>query len=119
MADLLQNPREADRRFAVGSDHANRRPRKIRYSNAEWDSILERAHACGRPPARYVREVSLGVVPKASRAHVTGRLVHELGRLGTRLTTIAERERSAGNAATADSIDEGLRELLALVRRLA
>ena len=101
------------------STQALRQPRKIRFTDAEWDMIVERAHSCGKPPARYVREVSLGIVPKASRAHLTAGLIHQLGRLGTLLTSIAAQERSLGNRPAADVIDHGVGELLALVRRLA
>lgn len=37
-----------------------RQPKKIRYSGTEWAMVVGRARAAGRPPARYVREISLG-----------------------------------------------------------
>jgi hypothetical protein len=73
-----------------------RQARKIRYTDAEWDAIVERARACGQPPARYVRDVSLGVVPKIGRAQANAPVVHELGRIGKALTALAAQERAQG-----------------------
>ena len=93
--------------------------RKIRYTDAEWDTIADRARACGQPPARYVRDVSLGVVPKVGRAQLSAPLVHELGRIGNALTTLAARERAAGDQDGAAAIGDTLSELLAIVRQRA
>ena len=92
--------------------------RKIRYTDGEWDTILERARACGQPPARYVRDVSLGAVPKIGRVQATAPLVHELGRIGNALTALAAQERAGGGQERAAAIGEALSELLAVVRRL-
>src|SRR5436190_1638516 len=59
--------------------------RKIRFSAAEWRLIEERARACGRAPARYVREVALDAVPKASRRRANGAIIRELGAIATSL----------------------------------
>jgi hypothetical protein len=96
-----------------------RQARKIRYTDAEWDAIVERTRACGQPPARYVRDVSLGVVPKIGRAQANASVVHELGRIGNALTALAAQERARGEEARAAAINEALGELLAVVRRLA
>jgi hypothetical protein len=93
--------------------------RKIRYTEAEWDTIVDRARACGQPPARYVRDVSLGVVPKIGRAQLSAPLVHELGRIGNTLTTLAAQERAVGEPARSAAIGDALSELLAMVRRIA
>lgn len=93
--------------------------RKIRYTDAEWDTIVDRARACGQPPARYVRDVSLGLVPKIGRAQATAPLVHELGRIGNALAALAAQQRAAGDQERAAAIAETLSELLAVVRRLA
>ena len=93
--------------------------RKIRYTEAEWDTIVDRARACGQPPARYVRDVSLGVVPKIGRAQLSAPLVHELGRIGNTLSTLAAQERATGDAARAAVITDALGELLSMVRRIA
>ena len=94
-----------------------RQPRKIRYSAAEWAAIVAHARACGRPPARYVREISLGGVPKARPTSVNDEVIRELGRIGTVLTRFAapKEDRSAADQA---AIQAALAELLAAVRRL-
>ena len=93
--------------------------RKIRYTDSEWEVIVDRARACGQPPAKYVRDVSLGVVPKIGRAQLSAPLVHELGRIGNTLTAIAAQERASGDSARAAAIGDALNELLAMVRRVA
>lgn len=92
--------------------------RKIRYSSSEWSTIAERARACGKPPARYVRETSLGVIPKSRSGQTDSALIRELGRIGTQLTRL--RSTGAGREMRGEdaSIDGVLAEILSLVRRL-
>ncbi|MEW5918193.1 MAG: hypothetical protein AB1762_17455 [Gemmatimonadota bacterium] len=97
---------------------AIREVRKIRYTDQEWDTIVERARSCGQPPARYVRAVSLGVVPRSSRAQASAAVVHELGRIGNTLAALRADVRSSGDGARSDTIEVALQELLAVVRRL-
>lgn len=99
--------------------HTTRQPRKIRYSDAEWDAIVQRAHACGQPPASYVRAVSLGAQPKAARSQANASVIHELGRIGNALAVLTSQERAGTADERADAIDAVLGELLAVVRRLA
>ncbi len=73
---------------------AIREVRKIRYTDQEWDTIVERARSCSQPPARYVRAVSLGVVPRSSRAQASAAVVHELGRIGNTLAALRADVRS-------------------------
>ena len=94
-----------------------RQPRKIRYTGAEWGRIMELARASGRPPARYVRETSLGTVPKAVRRE-NDDLIHELGRIGTILSQLAAAAKAAGIASQQTTIQAALTELLTAVRRL-
>jgi hypothetical protein len=95
-----------------------RQPRKIRYTAAEWAAIVAHARACGRPPARYVRETSLGGVPKARSARVNDEVVRELGRIGTILSRLAAAAKQAGTAADRTAIETVLADLLAAVRQL-
>ena len=97
---------------------ALRQPRKIRYTAAEWAAIVAHARACGRPPARYVREVSLGGVPKVRGGRVNDEAIRELGRIGTALTSLAATAKQAGTAAEQTAIETVLAQLLAAVRRL-
>ncbi len=94
-----------------------RQPRKIRYTSAEWRRIMELARASARPPARYVRETSLGTVPKAVRRE-NDDLIHELGRIGTVLSQLAAAAKAAGIASQQTTIEAALSELLTVVRRL-
>lgn len=92
-------------------------PRKIRYTDAEWAIIVSQARSCGRPPARYVRETSLGSTPRASRSRADAEVIHELGRVGTTLTRIAA-ARQDGQHGSQAAIEAALVELLAVIRRL-
>src|SRR5215213_3911515 len=102
-----------------GWQRRTRVPRKIRYRDDEWARVVERARACGRPAARYVREVSLGLAPTAPRDGASAELVRELGRVGNTLARLAGTLRDAGNVPQADAVQAALAELLAVVRRLA
>jgi hypothetical protein len=96
---------------------SRRRPWKIRYTDAEWAIIVARARASGHPPARYVRETSLGTVPRARRGARNADIIHELGRIGTTLAQLA----ATGPGAAPDGAAEFelvLADLLAVVRRL-
>jgi hypothetical protein len=105
----------------TGSTDCARRPRKIRYTDVEWAKILTRARACGRPPARYVRETSLGIVPRVRRGHSHADLIHELGQIGTTLVRIASMPGLTNpeqRAHASVALDTALAELLAAVRRI-
>ncbi len=95
-----------------------RQPRKIRYTAAEWSAVVEQARAAGRPPARYVRETSLGAVPRARRNWENDEVIHELGRIGTALMRLASTAKESGLASDQRAIEAALQELLAAVRRL-
>lgn len=100
------------------ASHETRRPRKIRYTSAEWSIVVERARQCGRPPARYVREASLGAVPKARRGKEHDQLVHQLGRIGSTLARLTADPAEKGANGRAPAFEAVLDELLATVRRL-
>ena len=100
---------------AIVAKHDIRQPRKIRYTSAEWSIIVERARQCGRPAARYVRETSLGAVPKPRKSLGSDDLVHELGRIGTTLARLAAQD---GGGEQQPAFETVLTELLATVRRL-
>lgn len=104
--------------MTVSHQMSVRQPRKIRYTDAEWATIIAHAHACGRPPARYVREASLGAVPKARRERENDEVIHELGRIGTALIRLAGTAKESGLASHQGVIEGTLQELLAAVRRL-
>ena len=96
-----------------------RRPHKIRYSSDEWTMIVEQARSCGRPPARYVRETSLGSAPKARRSRENDGLIHELGRIGTSLTRLVAEAGESPAVSHQETIEAVLADLVAAVRRLS
>lgn len=95
-----------------------RQPRKIRFTETEWSAIVAQARAAGRPPARYVRETSLGAVPKARRNRDNDEVIRELGRIGIELKHLATMARDSGLFPHQHAIEETLQELLAAVRRM-
>ena len=116
-SSLSIEPRRFER--AVDGRTLRRRlPRKIRYTAAEWEAITQRARICGKPPARYVREVSLGATPRPRSSQANAELIRELGRIGTALTQLAATARQGGARLSAEAIDSTLAEILSIVRRL-
>jgi hypothetical protein len=95
-----------------------RKARKIRYRESEWELIVARARECRTPPARYVREVSLGVVPRARRNRVEDRIIVELGRIGNNLNQLARLAHGRGNVPARDELRAALEEVLTLIRRI-
>ena len=95
-----------------------RRVRKIRYHDREWERIVARARECRMPPARYVREVSLGVLPKARRNRTEERLIVQLGRIGNNLNQLARLAHCSGEISAHDELISTLEEVLAAIRRI-
>jgi hypothetical protein len=124
------------RRTRSAAAAERRTVRKIRFTAAEWAVVEERARACGRAPARYVREVALGAVPKVSRTRANAPIIRELGALAVALQRVGravrepgesgasggERdtgvERSVASSSATGDIDAVIIGLLAIVRRL-
>ena len=105
--------------MSVGYRKSIRQPRKVRYTEAEWSVVVDRARATGRPPARYVREISLGATPKVRRSREHDEIIYELARIGTTLTRLESAAMENGLTSEQESVEAALAELLALVRRLA
>lgn len=82
----------------------------IRFSEAEWETLRQRALACSMPPGTFIREVSLGARPRQRRRLTEQRLLNQLARLGNNLNQIAR----LGNSGF--SVPQS--EIQALVRRL-
>ncbi len=98
------------------------RPRRtakslVRFTPDEFAIVAERARTCGRAPARFIREVALGAVPRERRSAVNADVVRQLARIGNNLNQLAARSHS-GAPLPAGALDEALSELLAAVRRL-
>lgn len=89
----------------------------IRYTPAELDLVTDRARECGRPVACYVRECSLGAVPKARHAHRDTELIRVLARIGNmlaELTRVADTDSLTWSA----EVQTAMEELLAAIRRI-
>ena len=119
MADGDSETTRATLAPAPARARAPRRPHKVRYTDAEWARVERSAQLVGRAPARYVREVSLGAVPRAPRSRADAALLRELGRVGLTLSQLSA-ELKSGDAASsrADDVDAALAELLVVVRRI-
>ena len=61
----------------------------IRFAPDELATVTRRANACGRTPARFIREAALGAVPKARHREERDRLLLALARLGGQLSVLA------------------------------
>lgn len=105
-------------KLAMSNAIQKRKPRKIRYFDSEWGLIVARARECRKPPARYVREVSLGIVPRARRNRFEDRILVELGRIGNNLNQLARVAHGTGRLPARDELRTTLEEILALVRRI-
>lgn len=118
---LAPAPRHSSRPRARGASE-KREPRKIRFTGDEWTTVVSRARECGKPPARYVRDVALGTLPKARRSQANAELIRALGRIGNALTRLSSPELVAaqgdGDPDRAAALDTALAELLAAVRRI-
>ena len=88
-------------------------PSMVRFTPEEFALVLERALACGRPPAVYIREAALGAAPKSKRTPERAAMVRELVRLGNLLTTLI-----SADGSTDRRTEEALTEVLEAVRRL-
>ena len=89
----------------------------MRFTPDEFAVVVVRARTCGRAPARFIREVALGAVPRERRSAANAELVRQLARIGNNLNQLVSRANS-GAALPAAALDEALAELLAAVRRL-
>jgi hypothetical protein len=92
----------------------------IRYHAAEVTAVRERARICGAPLARYVRDVSLGAIPRERRQRATDEAIRHLARIGNNLNQLAREANSADRfpmeARIDAAVDELRRVLVQLVR---
>ena len=93
------------------------RPKLIRFSSSELDIVNDRARACGRPVACYIREVSLGGRPKATMPLLANAVIHDLGRIATRLCRLRD-VASARALPEADEYAAAVNDVVDLIRRI-
>lgn len=89
----------------------------IRYAPEELRLVADRARACGRPVACYVRECSLGTVPRARHAHGDAEVVRSLARIGNLLSDIS-RQVAGESLLEPVELKMALDELLSVIRRI-
>ena len=87
----------------------------VRYSDSELSRVTERARASGRPIARYIREMSLGTVPRVHRVPANDDLVRQLALVGNQLRRLAQAA-SAKQLPEATEFLAGLDGVLAAIR---
>jgi hypothetical protein len=63
----------------------------IRFHPDELAIICAHARACGRTPARFIRETALGAIPKARHNEARDRVLLALARVGGQLSVLAKR----------------------------
>ncbi len=73
----------------------------IRFAPDELAAVSSRARACGRTPARFIREAALGAIPKARHNEERDRILLGLARLGGQLSLLAGRT-NGGNQHESD-----------------
>lgn len=95
-----------------------RKARKIRYHDDEWSVIVSHAHACGLPPATFVRKVSLGATPRARRNRLENELILVLGRIASDLDRLIRIAEHTGDFPARSQLDPVFRNLLAAIRRI-
>lgn len=114
----MTHPRSRARESVPLEPRDARVPRKIRYSSEEWSMIVKRAEACRCEPARYVRETSLGVLPRGGRAQPAAAVIDDLRRIALALAQLAATAKATGAMPEALTVDAALTDVLATVRRL-
>ena len=94
----------------------------VRFTPEEFRAVTERARECGLPPARYLREVALGAIPKARRSPANAELIRHLARIGTDLrqliTVSATHDALHDQSRSGDGLDRALSALLEAIRRV-
>lgn len=89
----------------------------IRYTPEELTRVTDRARACGRPVACYVRECSLGAVPKARHAYGNAEVIRALARIGNVLAEL-NRVADTDSLTWSAEVRMALEELLATIGRI-
>ncbi len=90
----------------------------VRFTPEEIRVTSERAHECGRPVSTYMREVSLGSVPRARPHRIEKAAVYELGRIGNNLNQLAHIANTTGRLDDARRLEVVTQEVLKAIRCL-
>jgi hypothetical protein len=90
----------------------------VRYAPTELEIVRERARTCGLPVARFVREASLGAVPRARRLPLADELIRHLARIGNNLNQMAFVANATDRLPAEKVLDAVLDELRAVLLRV-
>ena len=88
----------------------------IRFHREELARITERARACARTSARFIREAALGAVPKPQQNTERDRVLRELARIGRSLDQLARLASQSEGTAIAERLAVALDAHRAAIR---
>jgi Mobilization protein NikA len=92
--------------------------RPTRFTPEEWALLVRRARECGLAPSTYMREVSLGAVPRARPGVVSREAVYQLSRIGNNLNQLARAANALRRVELSRRLEQVLGELRAALREL-
>ena len=81
----------------------------------EFARVKARARECGRPHTTFIREATLGAIPRVRPEAAREPLFRELARIGAALDGIARRAAGGADTATPGDLESALRDFRALV----
>jgi hypothetical protein len=90
----------------------------IRFHPDELARITERARACGRTPARFIRETSLGAIPKPRHHAATDAVLYDIAQIARCLDEIGRLAEASQHPALAELARTALDRHWALVRQI-
>lgn len=90
----------------------------IRYTPTELAAVVEHARACGMPVARYVRETSLGAIPRVRRTYAHAELIRQLAHIGNNLNQLAHHANATGRVPDAGFLREAVHAVLRAIATL-
>lgn len=90
----------------------------IRFRPEELAAVMERARACGTPVAKYIREVAIGVTPRARRTQANAELIQHLARIGNNLNQLAYVANDLGRVGEEARFRAVLDEVVATIKRV-
>jgi hypothetical protein len=88
----------------------------VRFTEAQWQTLRERAQSCGLPTSTYLRRVGLGAIPRQRPDIPEHRVVNQLARVGNNLNQIA-RKVNSGIPVPESEIREALARYLQIMER--
>jgi hypothetical protein len=87
------------------------------FAPREWQLVIQRARAAGRPIRRYIRESSLGAAPRPRRAQLSNAVINMLSQIALRLTLLATEAKNQ-SLPQAHEFDEAVSKALDIIREL-